>query len=142
EVRYMSLRTFLTAAAGISASVRYCFTCVPMSPTSAARAGTTEPFSSLVRTYCVTTARGSEGADDEVLWSSERWVTSATAANCAPSPEGIERFSEYVMGTVPIRISMMSPMPFCPSFEPCANETPVQVSTRMLRIHQGGGVGP
>jgi len=34
---------------------------------------------------------------------------------------------------------MISPMPFWPSFEPCANDTPVQVNTRMPRIHHGGG---
>ena len=34
---------------------------------------------------------------------------------------------------------MMRPMPFCPSFEPCANETPVQVRIRSPRIHHGGG---
>ena len=41
---------------------------------------------------------------------------------------------------MPIRISMISPMPFCPSFEPCANETPVQVRISRPRIHDGGGV--
>ena len=30
-------------------------------------------------------------------------------------------------------------MPFCPSLEPCAKLTPVQVSTSVPRIHQGGG---
>jgi hypothetical protein len=37
---------------------------------------------------------------------------------------------------------MIRPMPFWPSFEPCAKLTPVQVSTRMARIHKGGGVLP
>ena len=37
---------------------------------------------------------------------------------------------------------MISPMPFCPSFEPCANDTPVQVSTSRPRIHHGGGSLP
>src|SRR5215831_6475680 len=40
---------------------------------------------------------------------------------------------------MPIRINMMSPIPFCPSFDPWAKLTPVQVSTRMDRIHKGGG---
>jgi hypothetical protein len=34
---------------------------------------------------------------------------------------------------------MIWPMPFWPSFEPCAKLTPVQVRIRMPRIHQGGG---
>src|SRR5262249_58215793 len=42
-------------------------------------------------------------------------------------------------GTVPIKISMISPMPFWPSLEPCANDTPVQVRIRIARIHNGGG---
>ena len=49
------------------------------------------------------------------------------------------RFKAYAVGTVPIRISMMRPMPFCPSFEPCAKLTPVQVRTSNPRIHAGGG---
>ena len=35
--------------------------------------------------------------------------------------------------------SIMSPMPFCPSFDPCANDTPVQVRISRPRIHAGGG---
>ncbi len=37
---------------------------------------------------------------------------------------------------------MMRPMPFWPSLEPCANETPVQVAMRRPRIHTGGGLLP
>ena len=37
---------------------------------------------------------------------------------------------------------MIRPMPFWPSFEPCAKLTPVQVAIRMLRIHSGGGLLP
>src|ERR1700689_4282773 len=33
---------------------------------------------------------------------------------------------------------MIRPMPFWPSLEPWAKDTPVQVSIRMLRIHNGG----
>ena len=33
---------------------------------------------------------------------------------------------------------MINPMPFWPSFEPCAKLTPVQVSTSSPRIHGGG----
>ena len=40
---------------------------------------------------------------------------------------------------MPIRINMMRPMPFWPSFEPCAKLTPVQVSTSKPRIQNGGG---
>ena len=36
----------------------------------------------------------------------------------------------------------MSPIPFCPSLEPCEKETNPQVSTSMDRIHQGGGASP
>jgi hypothetical protein len=37
-------------------------------------------------------------------------------------------------------MSMMSPIPFWPSFEPWAKETPVQVRIRRLLIHQGGWI--
>src|SRR5580692_147779 len=37
---------------------------------------------------------------------------------------------------------MISPMPFCPSFDPCAKLTPVHVSTSKLRIQNGGGSVP
>src|ERR1700678_1257583 len=37
---------------------------------------------------------------------------------------------------------MMSPMPFCPSFEPWKKLTPVQVSTSRHRIQNGGGASP
>ena len=37
---------------------------------------------------------------------------------------------------------MIRPMPFCPSFEPCANDTPVQVRTSRPRIQNGGGLLP
>ena len=46
------------------------------------------------------------------------------------------------VGTMPTRISTISPMPFCPSFEPCAKLTPVQVSTSKARIQIGGGFSP
>src|ERR1700722_2285218 len=49
-------------------------------------------------------------------------------------------FNANAVGTEPIRISMISPMPFCPSFEPCANDTTVQVRTNSPRIHSGGGL--
>ena len=37
---------------------------------------------------------------------------------------------------------MMRPMPFWPSLEPWANETPVQVAMSVPRIHHGGGLLP
>src|SRR5262252_7558322 len=37
---------------------------------------------------------------------------------------------------------MIRPMPFCPSFEPCAKLTPVQVSSKRPRIQNGGGRVP
>src|SRR5208282_2906949 len=46
------------------------------------------------------------------------------------------------VGTVPTRISIISPMPFWPSFDPCAKLTPVQVSTSSARIQNGGGSVP
>ncbi len=45
-------------------------------------------------------------------------------------------FSAYAVGTVPTRMSMISPMPFCPSFDPCAKLTPVHVSTSSARIQK------
>src|ERR1700732_3910327 len=41
-----------------------------------------------------------------------------------------------------MRISMMSAMPYCTSFEPRKNITPVQVSTSRQRIQNGGGASP
>ena len=38
-----------------------------------------------------------------------------------------------------MRISMIRPMPFCPSFEPWKKLTPVQVSTISARMGNGGG---
>jgi hypothetical protein len=35
---------------------------------------------------------------------------------------------------------MISPIPFCPSFEPCAKLTPVQVKIRRPRIHHAGAL--
>ena len=37
---------------------------------------------------------------------------------------------------------MISPMPFCPSFEPCEKLTPVQVRISSPRIQNGGGSVP
>ena len=37
---------------------------------------------------------------------------------------------------------MIRPMPFCPSLEPWAKDTPVQVRISRPRIHQGGGALP
>jgi hypothetical protein len=37
-------------------------------------------------------------------------------------------------------MSINRPIPFCPSLEPWAKLTPVQVQTRMMRIHQGGAL--
>ena len=45
-------------------------------------------------------------------------------------------------GRMPIRISMIRPIPFWPSFEPCARLTPEQVSSRVARIQGGGGWSP
>src|SRR6202000_1959058 len=39
-------------------------------------------------------------------------------------------------------MSMINPMPFCPSFDPCAKLTPVQVSSSRQRIQNGGGSVP
>ena len=51
-------------------------------------------------------------------------------------------FSAYAVGTVPIRISMIRPMPFCPSFDPWKKLTPAHVSTISARIGHGGGALP
>ena len=57
-----------------------------------------------------------------------------TAANVVTEPLSTVWFSAYAVGTVPTRISMIRPMPFCPSLDPCANETPVHVSTSSARM--------
>src|SRR5712664_1272221 len=43
---------------------------------------------------------------------------------------------------MPTRISMIRPMPFWPSLEPCEKLTPVQVITSRQRIQVGGGSLP
>src|SRR5262245_29321621 len=43
---------------------------------------------------------------------------------------------------MPIRISITKPIPFCPSFDPCAKLTPVHVRISSTRIHSGGGWSP
>ena len=85
--------------------------------------------------------RGSAGANavGPTNLASDCSVTCATATNCVTWSTGIARFNAYAIGTVPTRISMIKPMPFWPSLEPCANDTPVQVSTSNPRIHHGGG---
>src|SRR5271165_5796415 len=55
---------------------------------------------------------------------------------CWPVPKSTAKLN----GTMPTRISMIRPMPFCPSLEPCAKLTPVQVSTSKDRIHSGGAL--
>ncbi len=50
------------------------------------------------------------------------------------------RSTANVMGTMPMRISMMRPIPFWPSLEPCAKLTPVQVSISRPRIQVGGAL--
>ena len=55
---------------------------------------------------------------------------------------GMARFSAKAVGAAPIRISMIRPMPFCPSLPPCENDTPVQVRISRPRIHSGGGFLP
>ena len=37
---------------------------------------------------------------------------------------------------------MMRPIPFCPSLDPCAKLTPVQVRSSKQRIQNGGGASP
>ena len=45
----------------------------------------------------------------------------------------------FALLLAPIRISMIRPMPFWPSLEPWAKDTPVQVRINRPRIHHGGG---
>ena len=49
------------------------------------------------------------------------------------------RLTEKAVGAAPIRISMISPMPFCPSLLPWKNDTPVQVRISSPRMGVGGG---
>ena len=51
----------------------------------------------------------------------------------------VARSSANPAGRTPIRISMMSPIPFWPSFEPWAKLTPVQARTSSARTPSGGG---
>jgi hypothetical protein len=50
--------------------------------------------------------------------------------------------SANAVGTMPTRMRTINPIPFWPSFEPCAKLTPVQVKTSSPRIQGGGGALP
>ena len=142
EVRYISLRTLATASAGSRAKLPLALIWPAMSPVIAPRAGTTCSFQARVRTYSDSVLRESSGAGPVAYLDSEACVVVAMAMNGVIWSAGMARLSAYAIGTVPIRISMIRPMPFWPSFEPWAKETPVQVSTSRPRIHHGGGVLP
>jgi hypothetical protein len=47
-----------------------------------------------------------------------------------------------IVPATPIRMSMIRPMPFCPSLLPWKNDTPVHVSTSRARMEPGGGFLP
>jgi hypothetical protein len=96
-----------------------------------------------VRTKFVTAVCASGSAVAGAMWLSRIWLVSAEAArNACTSAGPTERFRAKAVGTVPMRISMMSPIPFCPSFEPWKKLTPVQVATISARIGHGGGCLP
>jgi hypothetical protein len=78
-----------------------------------------------------------EGARAKIGWAAREAVMIAPILSGASG-----RCSAWVAGARPIKISMIRPMPFWPSFEPCAKLTPVQVSSRTERIRQGGGALP
>ena len=67
----------------------------------------------------------SRGARRATIWS---WI-------CALL---IDELSAKSAGSRPMRMSMMRPTPFWPSFCPWAKLTPLQVEMRMARIHPGG----
>src|SRR5271155_5491424 len=52
----------------------------------------------------------------------------------------VPRSTAKVIGRMPIRISMINPIPFCPSFDPWPKLTPVQVRISRPRIHSGGAL--
>src|SRR5579871_3460093 len=97
----------------------------------------------LVRIKVVTSSRGSPTTADGSTYRFKTctvcWDTARKSWVCAA---GTARFKAYAVGTVPIRISMIRPMPFCPSLDPWAKLTPVQVRIRIERIHKGGGCIP
>ena len=100
-----------------------------------------------VRTKSVTSARGSAivaGAGASAgAYDSTTWPACAETAMKSCTSDGVTaRLRAYAVGTVPTRISMMRPIPFCPSFEPCAKLTPVHVSISRERIQNGGGSVP
>src|SRR5262245_22395405 len=100
-------------------------------------------LNSLVRMNSVTSSRGSPMA---ALAST--YLSSDCAACCETAMKscvcrGVTAWlSAYVVGTVPMRMSMINPMPFCPSFEPWKKLPPVQVSMSRPRIQKGGGCVP
>src|SRR5580704_8526180 len=108
----------------------------------AAIAGTTCGFQVRVRTYSDSVPRGSAGTAAVEYLASDWEVVVATAIKGAICWVGMARFRAYAIGTVPMRISMMRPMPFWPSFEPWAKDTPPQVRMRRPRIHPGGAALP
>src|SRR5579862_7398697 len=51
----------------------------------------------------------------------------------------VSRSTANVVGRMPIRISIIKPIPFWPSLDPCPKLTPVHVRISRPRIHSGGG---
>jgi hypothetical protein len=67
---------------------------------------------------------------------------SATATTWSIRVASYARSSAKSAGNRPMRMSMISPTPFCPSFDPCAKDTPLHVATRIPRIQPGGRASP
>jgi hypothetical protein len=61
--------------------------------------------------------------------------------NAGVLASGMVRLRAYALGATPIRISVISAMPFWSSLPPWAKGTPAQLKIRMPRIHHGGFPG-
>ena len=87
-----------------------------------------------------------KGSTPPPLWIRALLVLTCTGVSFShgsnDGQKGMGLIMLILVGTVPIRINMIKPMPFWPSFEPCAKETPPQVRIRRPRIHHGGGALP
>ena len=94
DVRYMSLRTLVTASGRHLCRLPCSLICSPMLPVTAPSAGTVSGLNCLVRTYSDSALRGSAGAATGLaLRRATACVTCAIATNCVICSAGIARFS-------------------------------------------------
>ena len=90
----------------------------------------------------MTVLRASSAVGCAALPTSALCTVVACCSMCCSTSGRAFWFSAKAIGAAPIMISMIRPMPFWPSLEPWANETPVQVAISSRRTGHGGGTSP